>query len=121
MLTYVLTVLQSAAERELEEREKVMAQARKEHEEWVAANRDRMAMLALEAAQKKQEAAIAMLAIEEQARIEADAAVSRVLRSQADEAADKMNREMLAAQQMFARFDAQMADAERAVEVYISR
>jgi hypothetical protein len=43
------------------------------------------------------------------------------LRSQADEAADKMNREMLAAQQMFARFDAQMADAERAVEVYISR
>ena len=93
-----------------------MAQARKEHEEWVAANRDKMAMLALEAAQKKQEAAATMLAIEEQARIEADAAVSRVLRSQADEAADKMNREMLAAQQMFARFDAQMADAERAVE-----
>lgn len=98
-----------------------MAQARKEHEEWVAANRDRMAMLALEAAQKKQEAAATMLAIEEQAHIEADAAVSRVLRSQADEAADKMNREMLAAQQMFARFDAQMADAERAVEVYVSR
>jgi hypothetical protein len=99
-----------------------MAQARQEHQEWVAANRDRMAMLALEAAQKKQEAAATMLAIEEQARREADAAVSRVLCSQqAAEAADKMNREMLAAQQMFARFDAQMADAERAVEVYVSR
>jgi hypothetical protein len=45
-----------------------------------------------------------------------DSAVSRVWCSQAEEATENINRDMMNAQEMLALFEAQIADAERALE-----
>ena len=67
---------------EMDARERIMVEGRNEHEAWVKENRAKMEKEALAAARKAAEAAAKRAALEKQARVDTDDAVSQVVQSQ---------------------------------------